>query len=92
VTVVASKELETELTERFVALGASGYTATACRGVGRSTLADGSDVNISQVRLETIVQPDVADRILDYLRSDITPAHRVAVYTETVEVLRQDNF
>jgi MFS superfamily sulfate permease-like transporter len=92
VTVVASKELETELTERFVALGASGYTATECHGVGRSTLTDGSDVNISQVRLETIVQPDVADRILDYLRSDITPAHRVAVYTETVEVLRQDNF
>ncbi|MFV2068593.1 MAG: SulP family inorganic anion transporter [Pirellulales bacterium] len=92
VTVVASVELEHELTDKLVALGASGYTAVACRGAGRSTLAEGNQTDNSQVRLETVVPQDVADRILDYLRCDIAPDHHITVCKETVEVLRQGSF
>jgi MFS superfamily sulfate permease-like transporter len=92
VTVVAADELEEQLAAKFVEFGASGYTAIPCRGAGRSALAAGNGANNSQVRLEAIVQPDVADNILDYLRTDIAPEHHITVCKETVEVLRQASF
>ena len=91
-TVVAADELEEELTTKFVEFGASGYTAISCRGVGRSTLAEGNGIANSQVRLEAVVPRDVAERILDYLRSDVLPTHKITACTETVEVLREDSF
>jgi len=92
VTVVASEELEHELTDKFVALGASGYTAIPCRGAGRSTLAEGNGSSTAQVRLEAVVPEEVSDRILDYLRTDIAPTHHITVCKEAVEVLRQASF
>ena len=92
VTVVAAGELEHELTDKFVALGASGYTAIPCRGAGRSTMVHNNGGCNSQVRLEAVVPQDVANRILDYLRRDIVPDHHITVCKETVEVLRQGSF
>ncbi len=92
VTVVASQSLEAELTSRFVALGASGYTVMACRGAGRSTRADGSGEHQAQIRLEAVVPHEVSNSILDYLRGEISPDHPITACTETVEVLRRDQF
>ena len=92
VTIVAPVGLENELAARFVELGASGYTAMPCHGAGRSVLSNGNGATNSQVRLEAVVPPPVANTILDYLRSDVIPKHRVTVCKETVEVLRQADF
>jgi len=93
VTVVVEEGLEKQLTEKFVELGASGYTAIPCYGAGRSTLAAGNNGNRNtQLRIEAVVPRDVAERILDYLRKDVSPKHRVTACTENVEVLRQDQF
>ena len=93
VTVVVEEGLEKQLTEKFIELGASGYTAIPCYGAGRSTLAAGNNGNRNtQLRIEAVVPRDVAERILDYLRKDVSPKHRVTACTENVEVLRQDQF
>ena len=92
VTVVAAEELEECLADKFVEFGASGYTAIPCRGAGRSVLAEGNGASNSQVRLEAVVQTDVADNILDYLQTDIAPEHHITVCKETVEVLRPASF
>ena len=46
----------------------------------------------SQFRIETVVAPEVAERIFDYLRADVAPKHKITSCMETVEVLRQDDF
>jgi hypothetical protein len=92
VTVVAEDKLEEMLTTKFVEAGASGYTAIPCHGAGRAILAERHGANNSQIRLEAVVPREVAERILDYLRADIVPDHRVTACMEIVEVLRQDNF
>ncbi len=92
VTVVAEESLEQKLSRKFVELGASGYTAIHCHGAGRTALTEGNGEHNAQIRLEAVVPLVVADRILDYLRADVSPHHRVTACAETVEVLRQDDF
>ena len=92
VTVVAEEKLEERLTQKFVELGASGYTALPCHGAGRSTLANSNGGSTSQIRLEVVVSREVADQILDYLHTDISTNNRITACTEIVEVLRQANF
>jgi MFS superfamily sulfate permease-like transporter len=95
VTVVAAADLESELSRKFVQLGASGYTSIPCSGAGRSDLGRVSGKGESpnpQIRIETVVPDEVAVDILDYLRTDISPRHQVTACLETVEVLRRDQF
>ena len=92
VTIVASDGLEETLVGKMMELGASGYTAIPCHGVGRTSLVEGNDGSNSQVRLEAVVTREVAERVLDYLRMDVLPSHRATVCMETVEVLRQNDF
>ncbi len=93
VTVVAGEDLEKEITDKFVELGASGYTAMPCHGAGRSTLVEGNGSRRnSQVRLEAVVPGEVAERILDYLRTEFSREHRVTACVENVEVLSEVGF
>ncbi|MEO2046728.1 MAG: SulP family inorganic anion transporter [Pirellulales bacterium] len=92
VTVVAEEKLEERLTQKFVELGASGYTALPCHGAGRATFANSNGGSTSQICLEVVVSREVADQILDYLHTDISTNNRITACTEIVEVLRQANF
>ncbi|MBT4725701.1 MAG: SulP family inorganic anion transporter [Planctomycetaceae bacterium] len=92
VTVVADESLEESLIREFVKLGASGYTSIPCHGAGRRSLAEGDGSSSLQIRLEAVVLQEVADQILDYLRAEVAPNHRITACVEAVEVLRQDNF
>lgn len=91
VTVVAGSELENELSERFLDLGASGYTSIPCSGAGRGSRSD-DGLPKSQVRIEAVVPEEIASRIFDYLRTNVQPKHRITACLETVEVLRRDQF
>jgi MFS superfamily sulfate permease-like transporter len=92
VTVVVAGSLEDELSQKFVALGASGYTAVPCSGAGRTGLTHTGASQNSQVRLEAVVPDDVAERIFDYLHTDVSPRHHITACLETVRVLRRDQF
>lgn len=91
VTFVAESKLQAELTAKLVALGASGYTAIACHGAGRSPRADGNAVSNSQTRIEAVVPYEIAESIMDYLQT-VSRDHRITACLETVEVLKQDSF
>jgi MFS superfamily sulfate permease-like transporter len=94
ITVVAPPELEAELVAKMTELGAPGYTASACHGVGRSLVSEAGAERKGHtgVRLETVVQPAVGNQILEYLREEVVPQHRVAVCRDRVEVLREGSF
>ena len=91
VTVVADEALGQQLADKFVELGASGFTAIPCSGAGRRQLAGGGGAVNSQLRVEAVVPQDVAERILDYLRSEVADEH-VTTCVESVEVLQRDQF
>ncbi len=91
VTIVADATLEGEITNKCVELGASGYTALPCHGAGRRSLAEGS-MRTDQVRIELVVPHPVAERILEYLRREISLDHAVTACVETVEVLALQQF
>jgi MFS superfamily sulfate permease-like transporter len=92
VTIVAPAELEIGMARKFADLGASGYTSMPCSGAGRRLMAEGGMVRDSQIRVEAVVPGEVADRILDYVRQDLSPSHPITAVLETVEVLRRDQF
>ncbi len=92
VTVVGPEDLEPEISHKFVELGATGYTSIPCYGAGRHAIAHGNRSENSQFRIESVVAPEVAQRIFEYLRTEVDPRHKVTSCMETVEVLRQDDF
>ena len=91
VTIIAEQLLETPLVADLKALGARGYTGSAARGEG-SRGVRASSWQDGNVRLETLVKPDVADRILDRLATHYFPNYAVVAWVETVEVVRGDKF
>ncbi len=93
VTIVAPEDLETQLTERCIALGASGYTSMPCHGAGRRSWSESTVTTVNcQVRIEVVAPPDVAEQILEYLRREVSPEHAVTACIEIVEVLAPDKF
>ena len=91
-TVVTAASLEDELTSEFIRRGATGFTAVPCSGAGRQALAESPNKRNSQIRVEVVVSPRVAEEILEYLRKDVLPSHKAMVCMETVEVVRSERF
>jgi MFS superfamily sulfate permease-like transporter len=92
VTIIGPANLEADLTSRIVEFGATGYTTIPCSGAGRRTLAREGSAKNSQVRLETVVPGEVAEKILDYVHQQVSTTNPVTACVETVEVLRRDQF
>jgi MFS superfamily sulfate permease-like transporter len=86
ITVIVEEQLEQQIVDRAIELGASGYTAMSCRGLGRSGLSQAERRPQPQVRIEIIVNSTIAEQILDYISEFIEPFHHVSVCSETVEV------
>jgi hypothetical protein len=92
ITIVGPEELEEQLCEKLIALGASGYTSIPCYGVGRTPPPKGGSRDRSQFRLESIVTRDCSEAVLEYLRREVETRHRVTTCIDDVDVLRPDHF
>lgn len=92
-TVTADELLEDSLVRRFTELGATGFTAIPCRGMGRQELCqDAPLARESLVRIEIICTADVCDRFVKFLREEVVCRQRTTVSIESVEVIRRDQF
>ena len=91
-TVVANASIEQWLEERFVQLGATGFTSLPCRGAGRRELEGGVAVANSKVRIEVVMSHQTCEAILVFLRTEVLPDHQVTACVETVDVVRRDHF
>jgi nitrogen regulatory protein P-II 2 len=92
ITIYAGSELEASLLTRFKALGAKGYTITESRGLGEHGTLDDPMARSTHVRIELLVQPAVADTIMDYL-GQLHAQHRpVAACVESVQVSDPKHF
>lgn len=92
ITVVAEPACEELLQRECLARGASGFTVTASRGVGRHNVHDGTWETTTGIRLETIVPFQVSEGLLRYLREEVMNKYHATISVETIEVLLPDQF
>lgn len=91
VTIIAEGFLEERLVRDIKKLGAKGYTITAARGEG-SRGVRASEWEGGNIRLETVVSPLVAEKILGHLAEAYFANYAVIAFVENVEVVRGDKY
>lgn len=92
VTVIVEQSLEKRLLDEFLKLGAKGYTCMDCWGKGEHTVVVNPFKGVSLVRIELLVQHEVAERIIDYLHRDIFQHYAVTACVENVQVATDGRF
>ncbi len=92
VTIIAEPALEHRLTSEIKELGASGFSVTEGRGEGSRGGSRGVDVPGSHVRLEALVPPEVAERIVEHVARHYFADYSLIAYTTDVEVVRTRKF
>ena len=91
-TIMTSPDLERMLETIIIRLGASGFTTIACSGVGRHGIANSAGEPQPQVRIEVIGTKDICDQIIEHLRREVQPKHRLAFVLEAVRVASQPGY
>ena len=91
VTIVAEALLEDRLLRELKVCGARGYTISAVRGEG-SRGVRASEWEGQNLKIETLVSADVAERILARLAEAYFTDYAVVAYLENVEVVRGDKY
>lgn len=91
VTIVAESILEERLLRELRELGARGYTIGEARGEGTRGI-HAIDWEGQNVRIETLVGPDVAKRIMAYVAEHYFADYAVIVYAVDAEVLRSEKY
>ena len=87
VTVVAEAVVEHRLVRDVEAAGAHGWTVCDARGQGSRGIR-ASEFEGSNIRLETLVSAEVADRFLEVLARDYFPRYAVVAWTTSAQVVR----
>ena len=88
VTVYTEAALEAGLLGHFAALGARGYTVTPCRGQGSHGVMNDLFTGVTHSRIELLVQPDVADKILMFLEAEHLKMKAITACMEDVKVAK----
>lgn len=91
VTIVTERILEDRLLRTLLDLGAKGYTLTQATGKGsrgvRASEWEGPDTKI-----EALVSPDVAERIVDHVADVFFEHYAVIVYVQDAAVVRGEKY
>jgi nitrogen regulatory protein P-II 2 len=91
VTIIAEPVLEPRITQELRRLGATGFTVVEGRGQGSRGL-HAAEIPGINVRIETIVPPEVADRIVEYISKQYFTDYEVIAYLSEVQVVRGEKY
>lgn len=91
VTLVTERVLKDRLVRDLERLGAKGWTMTNAQGRG-SRGVRASEWEGQNLRIETVVSKEVADRIVEHLAQEYFQHYAVIAYTENVQVVRGDKY
>lgn len=91
VTIVAESVLEARLVEHLKRAGARGWTISAARGEGPQDRRV-SEIEGGNIRLETLVSTEVADRIWSRLAEDYFADYAIAAWAYDVRVARPGRY
>lgn len=91
VTIVAESILEGRLVDDLRAAGALGWTITSAHGEGPRGRRV-SDFEGGNIRVETLVSEEVAERIWSRLAEHYFPNYAITAWTYDVHVARPDRY
>lgn len=91
VTIVAEPVLEARITHELRSLGATGFTVVDGRGEGSRGLRAGEIPGLN-VRIDTLVAADVAQRIISHIATQYFPSYAVIAWVSDVAVVRGDKY
>jgi nitrogen regulatory protein P-II 2 len=91
VTIIAEAVLEDRLLSDVQRLGATGYTLTEVRGEGSRGIR-AADFEGRNLRIETLVAPATADRLLQHLADEYFPLYAVVAFAADVQVVRGEKY
>lgn len=83
VTIVSEAVLEDRLLGDLKRAGITGYTRSEVRGEGKRQVRDPWEGN--NVKIEAVVTPEVAERVLDRLRESYLPIYPVIAWVSDVQ-------
>ena len=92
VTIYTDDLMEEIVTQELGRLGAKGFSCTDCRGAGEHHVVQDLAVIRSRVRIETIVQPTVAEAIMDFVQSPRFADRALTACIDSVEVSSEGRF
>ena len=92
ITIITESVLEHTLIEDLDRLGARGYTITNARGKGHQGLRDAAWSSDSNIRVEVLCDPHLADVIAEYLTKTYYVDYAMMLYLSDVKVLRPKKF
>ena len=93
VTVYAAARMEQELVAQFLKMGSTGYTVTECRGKGEHPVVDDPlGPSTSHVRIELLVTPEVANKVMAYFVSYHHRNPSIAACVESVDVPKSERY
>jgi nitrogen regulatory protein P-II 2 len=90
-TVIAESILKERLIQDVREAGARGYTITDAEGEGVRQRRVGEILG-ANIRLETIVSPEVAERLLGVISAEYFERYAVVAYLSTVSVIRGEKY
>lgn len=91
ITIVAEGVLRDRLLRELLRLGARGYTVSEVHGHGQSGISEQFWTG-AQVRIEVLVAPAVADRIMAHLHEHYFDTYSVIAYLAEVRVARAEKY
>lgn len=91
VTIIADRLLSDDIANEIRDLGARGYTISDAHGQGSRGLQP-LDWEGANVRIESIVSEQAAERIIAHLTEKYFKHHGLIAFLQDVEVLRGDRF
>ena len=92
VTIIADALLEEIIIGELGKLGARGFSIMDCRGSGEHEIVQDLATIPSRIRIETIVQPAVAEAIMTFLESPHLAQRALTGCVDTVQVSALDRF
>ena len=90
VTIIIEAVLEDRLVRDLKQLGASGYTRSDVRGEGRRQVRDPWEGN--NVKIEALVSPEVAERIVAHLNEAYAPLYAVVAWVVDVQAVIAEKY
>ncbi len=91
VTIIASSELADRLADALAWLGAAGYTTDSVSGLGLHGKRRRNVFDPGNVRLETIVSPSVAEKLLEHVATEYA-GFGIVAFAHDVEAVPKAHF
>lgn len=91
VTIIAEPVLKDRLIHEIQALGAQGYTISEVHGEGTRGI-HASQWQGGNIKIDTLVAPEVADRLMEAMADHYFPNYAVIAYVTDVQVVRGEKF